>query len=130
MSCLLRLLWSDASITSSRRPSIVHGDSALRLRRLSVRLTIGLSRRLVSTRIVTTIVVGMAVVATGWLRDIWNNLHTTGDDTSGSSTACGVSRGRGTTETLGQLLEKRAANIVCGNMHCVSDTKNHERAFC
>ena len=80
--------------------------------------------------VVSSIVVGMTILASSRLRHIRDNLHTAGNDASRSSTSSGIRRSCGTTEALGQLLYKCLSDVISSNMHSICDTENDERSFC
>lgn len=79
--------------------------------------------------VVTSGRIGMTVLSASRLRDIRNDLHTAGYDTSRTAATSGVGRCSRSTEPLGQLLYKSHSNIVSRNVHGISDTQHNKRAF-
>jgi hypothetical protein len=60
------------------------------------------------------------------LRNIRNDLHTSRDDTSRSATASSVGRSSRASETLGQLLNKGATDVVGSNVDGICNTKDNK----
>ena len=125
-SMLRRLMGPGPSIALLRRSSVMNGCLRLLLRWLAVEVgnTIGVGRRALRLVVVSAKIVWMPIVAASWLRDVWNDLHATGDNAGRPSAASGVRGCSGASEALGQLLYECLADIVCSNVDCISDTKH------
>lgn len=130
-SVLWRLMWSSSCIALLRRTAIVYGRLRLLLRRLTmeIRHAIRVCRRTLWLIVMSSIVVRMTILAPSRLRHIRNNLHTSGDNPSRSSTSSRIRGSCWATEALGQLLHKRLSNVVSSNVYGICDTKNDERSF-
>ena len=130
-SVLWRLMWSSSSISLLRRTAIVYGRLSLLLGRLTMKIwdAIRVCRRTLWLIVMSSIVVRMTILASSRLRDVRDDLHTAGNDTSRSSTSSGIRRSCGAAEALGQLLHERLSNVVSSNVHSICDTKNDERSF-
>jgi hypothetical protein len=87
-----------------------------------------LARRLVRTSwwSTPTVVVGVTHLSTNLLGNIWDNLHTTRNNALRSAVAAGVVGCRWASKSFSQLLDKCASNVVCGNVHCIGNTKYNE----
>ena len=131
-SVLWRLMRSSSRITLLGRAAIVYGRLRLLLRWLTMKIwhAIRVCRRTLWLIIVSSIVVGMTVLASGRLRYVRDDLHTAGNDTSRSSTSSSIRRSCWATEALSQLLDKRLSNVVSSNVHSICDTEYDERPFC
>ena len=119
-TCIIRCLWSTA---------IMYWLLLLLLWRLTmqVRYTVRIGRRLVSLVCVTAVVVWMTVLSASRLRNIWNNLHASGHNTSRSAAPSGICRSSRSAKSLRQLLDKGLAYVISGYMDSVSNAKNNER---
>ena len=131
-SVLRRLMGSSSRIALLRRTAIVYGRLRLLLGRLTMKIwhAIRICRRTLWLIGVSSIIVRMAILTSGRLGHVRNNLHTTGNDTSRPSTSSSIRRSCWATKALGQLLHKRLSNVVSSNMHCIGDTENDQRSFC
>jgi hypothetical protein len=83
----------------------------------------------VGVRVVTLESLGVAVLAAGGLRNVWNNLHTTRDSTGRTAAASGICRSRGTAVTFRQLLDQGDCDIVGSNVNGICNTENDKGSF-
>lgn len=133
MGCMLwRLMGSSSRIALLRRTAIVYGRLGLLLGRLTMKIwhAIRVCRRTLWLVVVSSIIIGMAVLTSGGLRHVGNNLHTTRNDTSRASAPSSISRSCWPTKALGQLLHKRLSNVISSNVHSICNTKDDQRSFC
>lgn len=79
--------------------------------------------------VMTAIVLTSAIVTRRRSRRIGNDLHAARDGAGWGTTARGVGRGGRAPETLIQLLQESASDIVGCNVNSVSDAHNDERPF-
>lgn len=131
-SVLCGLLRSTGPICGMGAAAIRHGGLADgRGHRLAMHVgdAITACRGAVGVRMVSLERIRMAVLPTGWLRDIRHNLHTTGDGAGWAPAARGVGRGRRTAETLGELLDKSDGNVVGGDVDGIRNSEDHEGTF-
>lgn len=90
----------------------------------------GRRRHLAGARIgPTPIVVAVTVVAAGWLREVWHNLHATGDGSNGTTSTSRIRRSSRPAEPVIELLQESAAHIVSSNVHSICDTHNDQGTF-
>ena len=84
---VLRLMWTCASVPVLRGPRIMDWCLGLLLRWLTMEIgdAIGIRRATLSLIVVAAMVVGMRILSAHRLRNIWNNLHSTGNYTSRTS---------------------------------------------
>lgn len=120
-----------SSIALLRRSSIVDRCLRLLLGWLAVEIgnTIRIGRSALGLVVMPAKIVWMTIIAASWLRDVRNDLHTTGNDTSWTSTASGVRGGSRASKSLGQLLYQRLADVICSDMYRIGDPKHDKRAF-
>lgn len=123
---------SSSRIALLRGTAIVYGRLRLLLGRLTMKIwhAIRVCRGTLWLVIVSSIIVGMAVLASGRLGHVRNNLHTARNDTSRASAPSSIRRSCWATKALGQLLHKRLSNVVGSNVHSICDTKDDQRSFC
>lgn len=72
------------------------------------------------------IIIWVAILTTGWLRDIRNNLHSTWDDACRPTAPGGIRRRGRSTESLSKLLYKGLTNVVGCDMDCISNSKHNQ----
>ena len=96
---------------------------------MKVRNTIRVCRRPLWVVGVSAGVIWMTVLTSCGLRDVWNNLHTTGNDACWSSTAGSISGCGWAAEAFCELLNQGLAHVVGRNVDSVSNTKDYKRAF-
>ena len=75
---------------------------------------------------VALVKVAVAKAAASGLGNVGDNLKSTGNRGSGASATGGISRGGGTTETLVQLLEKSATNVVSSNVDGIGNAHDNQ----
>lgn len=131
MAVRLGLLRASTDVGGARRTStvgalrVLHGRLAL-----LVRSTI-LSSRSTSRggSLPAAVLIRVTHLAASVLRNVWNDLHAARDDALRTTVANGVGRSSGATEAFSQLLNKRAADVVGGDVNSVRDTEDDEGAF-
>jgi hypothetical protein len=83
----------------------------------------------VSVRMVAFEGIGVTVLASSGLRNVWHNLHTTRNSTGRTTAASGICRSRGTTVTFRQLLDQGNGDIVSSNVDGICDTEDDKGPF-
>ena len=127
-----RLMWSSSSITVLRRSTIVYRCLRLLLLLLlwrlpvKVRDAIRIGRGALRLIVMTLVVIWMAIISSSRLRYVWNDLHTTGDNTSWSATTSRIRRCGRSTKALRQLLYKCLAHVIGSNVNSISNSEHNE----
>lgn len=79
--------------------------------------------------LLSAVVIGMAHLPTGVLRDVRDDLHAAGYHALRTSVTYSVRGSSRTTEAISQLLDERAADVVGCDMHSVSHSQHDEGAL-
>lgn len=124
-------VWSSAIASVLRR--VVHWYTGVGLGRGCmgvIRLRIRGGRQVVCARIrSSSVVLAVTEIATGRLRAIRNNLHTSRYNSSRTTTSRSVRRRSWASESFVQLLKKGATYVISSNMNSVSDTHDDKGTF-
>ena len=129
----LRLLRASTDIRCTGRASAVgHLTLGMLHRRLALLVGHGVlgSRGASSGKSRLLVLTGVAHLTASVLRNIRNYLHAARDNTLRTTVTDSIRRSCWSAEALSQLLDKRATDIVGGNVDSISDTKYNERALC
>ena len=139
VSSIWSLLWSRATVVRTPRRT-----SSVRHVRLSIRLLGWLPMLHVWLRVLTmhrgplgwvaglslsTVVVGVSILASSGLGNVWLDRHATRDDVGCRTAPGGILRCSGATEALCELLAQRLGDVVHGDVDRVRYTKYHKRAL-
>ena len=127
-SMLWGLMGASSRIALLRRTAIVYGRLRLLLGRLTMKIwhAIRVCRRTLWLVVVSPIIIRMAILTSGWLRHVGNNLHTARNNTSRPSTSSSIRRSCWATKALGQLLHQRLSNVVGSDVHSICDTEDDQ----
>jgi hypothetical protein len=109
--------------------TIVHGWLSYRGRSglaMKIRNAISTRSSPVGVRVVTLESIRMAILTAGWLRDIRDDLHATGNGSSRSTTSGSIGRSCWSAKTFRELLDKRHSNIVSGNVDSIRNTQDYK----
>lgn len=123
------------AISASSLGTVVHWDRRVglsRMRGTAVWRRIGLRHLLgarVMARVVSTVILTPSVVAASRLGHVGDDLHASRNSTCGSTAPCRICRGGRTAESLVQLFEECASNVVRRNVNGVCHTHYHQRAL-
>lgn len=74
-------------------------------------------------------VIWMTVLTSCGLRDVWNDLHTAGNNACWSSTSGSISGCSWAAEAFCELLNQGLAHVVGCNVDGVSNAKDYQRAL-
>lgn len=77
----------------------------------------------------TFVRIWMTILTACWLRDVWDNLHASRNNTSGTTTASGVCRCGRSSEALGELLHQSNSDVVSRNVDRIRNAEDDKGSF-